>query len=318
MSLRIVGAAVATPAGGPMSLLKRIETALERQFFLTRTASAPPRLMDAMRHAVFPGGARIRPQLCMAVAKACGEDDPELTDAAALAIELLHCASLVHDDMPCFDDADMRRGQVTVHKQFGEPLALLTGDALIVMAYQVLARSGRQHPLRTVQLLSVISDGVGAPDGIVAGQAWECETRVELSQYQRAKTGALFVAATCGGALAAGVDPAPWRKLGDTLGEAYQVADDIRDVMMQADQLGKPAGQDAHHGRPSAAADLGLVGALQYFNGLMQTAADSVPMCESREAMRKLVLMESERLVPPSACEQISRQSQASSSRVSA
>ena len=301
-----------------MSLLKRIETALERQFFLTRTASAPPRLMDAMRHAVFPGGARIRPQLCMAVAKACGEDDPELTDAAALAIELLHCASLVHDDMPCFDDADMRRGQVTVHKQFGEPLALLTGDALIVMAYQVLARSGRQHPLRTVQLLSVISDGVGAPDGIVAGQAWECETRVELSQYQRAKTGALFVAATCGGALAAGVDPAPWRKLGDTLGEAYQVADDIRDVMMQADQLGKPAGQDAHHGRPSAAADLGLVGALDYFNGLMQTAADSVPACESREAMRKLVLMESERLVPPSACEQISRQSQASGSRVSA
>ena len=151
-----------------MSLLKRIETALERQFYLTRTASAPPRLMDAMRHAVFPGGARIRPQLCMAVAKACGEDDPELTDAAALAIELLHCASLVHDDMPCFDDADMRRGQVTVHKQFGEPLALLTGDALIVMAYQVLARSGRQHPLRTVQLLSVISDGVGAPIATVA------------------------------------------------------------------------------------------------------------------------------------------------------
>jgi geranylgeranyl diphosphate synthase type II len=274
--------------------------------------------MDAMRHAVFPGGARIRPQLCLAVAKACGEDDHELSDAAAAAIELLHCASLVHDDMPCFDDADMRRGQVTVHKQFGEPLALLTGDALIVMAYQVLARSGRQHPLRTVQLLSVISDGVGAPDGIVAGQAWECETRVELSQYQRAKTGALFVAATCAGALAAGVDPQPWYKLGSTLGEAYQVADDIRDVMMQADQLGKPAGQDAHHGRPSAAADLGLLGALQYFNGLMQTAADSVPMCESREAMRKLVLMESERLVPPSACEQISRQSQASGSRVSA
>ena len=153
----------------------------------------------------------------------------------------------------------------------------------------------------------------------MAGQAWECETRVELSQYQRAKTGALFVAATCGGALAAGVDPAPWRKLGDTLGEAYQVADDIRDVMMQADQLGKPAGQDAHHGRPSAAADLGLVGALDYFNGLMQTAADSVPLCESREAMRKLVLMESERLVPPSACEQISRQYPTSAtSRVSA
>ena len=302
-----------------MSLINRIEAALEQHFSLAVTASAPPRLIQAMRHAVFPGGARIRPQLCLAVAKACGEDDPELTDAAAAAIELLHCASLVHDDMPCFDDADVRRGQVTVHKQFGEPLALLTGDALIVMAYQMLARSGRQHPMRTVQLLSVISDGVGAPNGIVAGQAWECESRVELSQYQRAKTGALFVAATCAGALAAGVDPEPWHTLGDTLGEAYQVADDIRDVMMQADQLGKPAGQDAHPGIPSAAADLGLVGALDYFNRLMQTAADSVPACESREAMRKLVLSESERLVPPSACEIIARQVKAPVSvRVSA
>ena len=301
-----------------MSLLKRIEAALEQHFSINRTSTAPPRLMDAMRHAVFPGGARIRPQLCMAVAKACGEDDHELTDAAAIAIELLHCASLVHDDMPCFDNADMRRGRVTVHKQFGEPLALLTGDALIVMAYQVLARSGRQHPMRTVQLLGMISDGVGAPDGIVAGQAWECETRVDLSRYQRAKTGALFVAATCGGALAAGVDPAPWRELGDTLGEAYQVADDIRDVMMQADQLGKPAGQDAQHGRPSAAADLGLVGALDYFNRLMQTAVDSVPACESRAAMRQLVLSESERLVPPAACEMISRQHAGAPTRVSA
>ena len=246
-----------------------------------------------MRHAVFPGGARIRPQLCLAVAKACGEDDAALSDAAAAAIELLHCASLVHDDMPCFDDADTRRGQATVHKAYGEPLALLTGDALIILAYQILAQSGRQHPMRAVQLMSAISDGVGAPDGIVAGQAWECESRVELTQYQRAKTGALFVAATCAGALAAGVDPAPWRPLGETLGEAYQVADDIRDVMMQAEQLGKPSGQDAHHGRPSAAADLGLVGALDYFNRLMQTAVDSVPECESRAAMRQLVRMES-------------------------
>ena len=291
-----------------MSLTNRIEAALESGFARAEGRSAPPRLMAAMRHAVFPGGARIRPQLCLAVAKACGEDDAALSDAAAAAIELLHCASLVHDDMPCFDDADTRRGQATVHKAYGEPLALLTGDALIILAYQILAQSGRQHPMRMVQLMSAISDGVGAPDGIVAGQAWECESRVELTQYQRAKTGALFVAATCAGALAAGVDPAPWRPLGETLGEAYQVADDIRDVMMQAEQLGKPSGQDAHHGRPSAAADLGLVGALDYFNRLMQTAVDSVPECESRAAMRQLVRMESSRLVPPAACAQIAQQ----------
>ena len=109
------------------------------------------------------------------------------------------------------------------------------------------------HEYFTEAIVVNISDGVGAPDGIVAGQAWECETKVALSQYQRAKTGALFVAATCAGALAAGVDPAPWRALGEALGEAYQVADDIRDVMGQAETLGKPVGQDAQHGRPSAA-----------------------------------------------------------------
>ena len=291
-----------------MSMPNRIEAALDLHFSHIQAMSAPPRLMAAMRHAVFPGGARIRPQLCLAVAKACGDDAPALSDAAAVSIELMHCASLVHDDMPCFDDADMRRGQITVHKQYGEPLALLTGDGLIVMAYQVLARAGRSHPLRLVDLICTVSDGVGAPDGIVAGQAWECETKVALSQYQRAKTGALFVAATCAGAQAAGVDPGPWRALGEALGEAYQVADDIRDVMGQADSLGKPVGQDAQHGRPSAAADLGLAGALAYFQKLMDAAVDAVPACNHRAAMQQLVRMESERLVPQAAYEHIKRQ----------
>ena len=306
MSLGWSNAMVTTSTlGAPMSMPERIEAALELHFSHIQSLSAPPRLMSAMRHAVFPGGARIRPQLCLAVAKACGDDAPALSDAAAVAIELMHCASLVHDDMPCFDDADTRRGQITVHKQYGEPLALLTGDGLIVMAYQVLARAGRVHPTRLVELICTISDGVGAPDGIVAGQAWECETKVALSQYQRAKTGALFVAATCAGAQAAGVNPAPWRSLGEALGEAYQVADDIRDVMGHADTLGKPVGQDAQHGRPSAAADLGLAGALAYFQKLMNAAVHSVPACANRQAMQQLVRMESERLVPQSAYEQI-------------
>jgi geranylgeranyl diphosphate synthase type II len=290
-----------------MTMMTRIEQALERPFALAQSATAPPRLMAAMRHAVFPGGARIRPQLCLAVARACGEDAPELTNAAAVGIELLHCASLVHDDMPCFDDADTRRGLATVHKLFGEPLALLAGDALIVMAYQTLARAGTQRPERLAPMLMTLCDGTGAPDGIVAGQAWECEPRVQLGRYQRAKTGALFVASTCAGAQAAGADPQPWRALGEALGEAYQVADDIRDVM-GADQLGKPVGQDAAHGRPSTAAELGLLGAVDYFRRLMQSAVDSVPACPSRSAMQQLVLYESERLLPQSACEQIAQQ----------
>ncbi|WP_341905008.1 polyprenyl synthetase family protein [Polaromonas sp. YR568] len=297
-----------------MSMMTRIEQALSQPFMVADSATAPPRLMAAMRHAVFPGGARIRPQLCIAVAKACGEDAPDLTNAAAASIELLHCASLVHDDMPCFDDADTRRGQTTVHKQFGEPLALLTGDALIVLAYQTLARAGARHPHRLARLLMTVCEGTGTPDGIVAGQAWECEPRVQLGRYQRAKTGALFVASTCAGAQAAGTDPEPWRRLGDALGEAYQVADDIRDVM-GADQLGKPVGQDAQHGRPSTAADLGLLGAVDYFRKLIQSAVQSVPACASREAMQQLVLHESERLLPQSACDQIAVQHAASQRR---
>jgi geranylgeranyl diphosphate synthase, type II len=286
-------------------MLNRIEQALAREFAQLDSPHTPPRLQAAMRHAVFPGGARIRPQLCLAVAGACGEDDPRMAEAAAVAIELLHCASLVHDDMPCFDDAEARRGQPAVHKAYGEPLALLAGDGLIVMAFEVLGRAGRAHPERLGALIGAVGRGVGAQEGIVGGQAWECEPKVELSRYQRAKTGALFVASTCGGAIAAGAPAAPWQRLGDCLGEAYQVADDIRDVMGDAEQLGKPVGQDAQHGRPSAAAELGLVGALHYFRQLMQQAVDAVPECASRTAMRKLVLRESERLVPQVACDRV-------------
>jgi geranylgeranyl diphosphate synthase type II len=204
--------------------------------------------------------------------------------------------------MPAFDNADMRRGRPSVHKAYGEALALLTGDALIVMSYQVLLNAGKAYPDRLIALMQTLSDGVGVPDGIVAGQAWECETRADLGQYQRAKTGALFVAATCAGAQSAGADPLPWRALGECLGEAYQVADDIRDVVGQAEELGKPTGQDAQHGRPSVALELGLGGAIAYFENLIDRAVDSVPQVASADALRKIVRLESERLVPSSIC----------------
>lgn len=281
-----------------MGMPQRIEQALERHFETIQSPSAPSRLMAAMRQAVFPGGARVRPQLCIAVAQACGDDSPALSDAAAVAIELLHCASLVHDDMPCFDNADLRRGQATVHKTHGQALALLAGDGLIVMAYQALGLAAGTRPERLSALLLTISEGTGVPDGIVAGQAWECEPRVDLGRYQRAKTGALFVASTCAGAQAAGADPSDWRALGDCLGEAYQVADDIQDVMGHTLQLGKPTGQDAQHGRPSAAAELGLGGAVGYFHRLMQNAIDSIPSCLHQAELQALVRAQSQRLIP--------------------
>lgn len=281
-----------------MSVLRRIEQALGAAVDGTGRDGCPPKLCAALRYAVFPGGARVRPRLALAVSIACGDDDPATTDAAAVAIELLHCASLVHDDLPCFDDADTRRGKPSVHCFFGERIAVLAGDALIVLAFQALADGAVARPRRLAALMRTIGGAVGAPRGIVAGQAWECEPRVSLCEYQRAKTGSLFVAATAAGAEAAGADPAPWRLLGERLGEAYQVADDIRDVAAEPQQLGKPTGRDATLGRPNAAAEFGLGGAIRHFDGLIAQAIDAVPACPGAAYFRALLRAEAERLVP--------------------
>jgi geranylgeranyl diphosphate synthase type II len=253
------------------------------------------------------GGARIRPRLCLSVALACGDDDPALTDAAAAAIELLHCASLVHDDLPCFDDATTRRGLPSVHSAYGERLAVLAGDALIVLAFQILAAAPARHPARLAGLIGLLAAAVGQPHGIVAGQAWECEPQVSLRDYQRAKTGALFAAAAMAGAESAGGRSGPWRALGEWLGEAYQVADDIRDVAADPVLLGKPTGRDLALGRPSVAAAQGLLGAVAHFQQLVAHAAEAVPDCRGAQRLRALVRAESERLVPAAWCDRLAR-----------
>jgi geranylgeranyl diphosphate synthase type II len=166
-----------------------------------------------------------------------------------------------------------------------------------------LLQAGAQRPDRLIQLMDNMSAGVGLPHGIVAGQAWECETSADLGQYQRAKTGALFVSATCAGALSCGHEPEPWAPLGNFLGEAYQVADDIRDVIADAASLGKPVGQDALHARPSSAQALGLDGAIDHFDRLIEQAVTSIPACSCRDMLRQLVQLEAERLVPKALCE---------------
>ena len=301
-----------------MKAITRIEHSLAAAVAASEDASCPPKLAGAIRHAVFPGGARIRPQLCLAVALACGMDDADLADAAAVSIEFLHCASLVHDDLPCFDDAPVRRGRASVHWAYGQPLAVLAGDALIVLAFQTLARAAGTSPARLPGLINIIANGVGMPSGIVAGQGWESESRVALQDYQRAKTGALFVAATMGGAQAAGADPTPWRGLGDWLGEAYQVADDIRDVAADPQLLGKPVGQDALLGRPTAAVELGLCGAIHHFNQLIANASASIPECAGAESLRALVRMESERLVPLAMSQALLREAAAATAATTA
>jgi geranylgeranyl diphosphate synthase type II len=281
-----------------MDPLSRIEQALHAAVGQAEAADCPPLLASAMHASVFPRGARIRPRLCLAVAAACGEDAPALTDAAAAAIELLHCASLVHDDLPCFDDADTRRGRPTVHKTFGPPLAVLAGDALIVLAFQILGEAAIVSPLRLARLVNIVGRSVGVPRGIVAGQAWESEADVDLAEYQRQKTGALFAAATLAGAAAAGAESEAWRAVGQWLGEAYQVADDIRDATCSAAMLGKPVGQDAAHGRPNAVLKLGLSGAIDWLEDLAARAVDAVPACPGQSPLRSHILSETRRLLP--------------------
>ncbi len=281
--------------------LERIELCLADAVSRAGGAGAPPLVAAAIRHAVFPGGARIRPRLCLAVAAACGEPEPAVSEAAAAAIELLHCASLVHDDMPCFDDAPLRRGRPSVHCQFGEPVALLAGDGLIVLGFETLARGTAQAPHLLAPLLLILAGGTGMPAGIVGGQGWECEQRIDLATYQRAKTGALFAAATMAGAASAGAPSEPWRLFGERLGEAYQVADDIGDTLSTSAELGKPAGRDGVLGRPNAALQLGVPGALHRLEALVGGAIAVMPPCPNAAALRRLMLIEVQRLLPKEA-----------------
>ncbi len=281
-----------------MPLTARIDSAIVAALSPATAGPAPRKLAAALPYAVTPGGARIRPTILLSVAMACGDRNPALADAAAASLELIHCASLVHDDMPCFDDADLRRGKPAVHRAFSEPLAVLTGDSLIILAFETLARAGRHAPKEALDLVLALSRRSGTPYGICAGQGWESEAEVDLSAYHLAKTGALFIAATEMGAIAAGEDPAPWVELGARIGEAFQVADDLRDALMDEESLGKPAGQDDLHGRPNAVAELGVEGAIARLQDSLAGAIASIPSCPGEAQLAHLVRRTADKLVP--------------------
>ncbi len=281
-----------------MPVSSRIDSALEAAIIGAQQKPSPAKLASALHYAVTPGGARIRPTILLSVAMACGDMNPKLADAAAAALEMIHCASLVHDDMPCFDDAAIRRGKPSVHRAYSEELALLTGDSLIILAFETIARAGREAPQEALELVLALSRRSGMPLGICAGQGWESEEKVDLSAYHIAKTGALFIAATEMGAIAGGHDPEPWIELGARIGEAFQVADDLRDALMDSETLGKPVGQDDLHGRPNAVTELGVEGATMRLRDILAGAISSIPSCPGEAALAHLVQRTADRIIP--------------------
>lgn len=276
----------------------RIEAAIHRHICSANVAGpSPTALHRAIDYSVFPGGARIRPVILTSVALACGDDQPAVTDAAAAALEFIHCASLVHDDLPCFDNAETRRGKPTVHREFSETTAVLAGDSLIVGAFSVLTSQSDVDARRVCSLVSHLANYTGFPNGICAGQAWEDEATIDLKSYHLSKTGALFIAATQMGAIAAGHDPVPWQELGARIGQAFQIADDLMDVVGTDKDIGKPSGQDEKNNRPSAVSEYGVEGAKRLLNDILGGAISSIPSCPGEAELAKMVQLQSSRLM---------------------
>lgn len=279
----------------------RIEQALQSALAPLIASDCPPRLGQALRHAVFPGGARIRPRLVFAVADACGGGCDTTIERAAAAVEFLHCASLAQDDLGCFDDAAIRRGRPALHVAFDERLAILASDALIVAAFALVAEAPAAAAETRLQLISQLSLRLGSRGGITAGQAWECEPEADLDAYHRAKTGALFAAAAEVGALAAGHTAGhvrDWAAVGEHIGAAYQVADDLRDVLGKAEHLGKPTAVDAVLGRPNAVHRLGMRGASERLVQMIEQVVESIPPCLHRDRLIETVRHEAVRFLP--------------------
>ena len=247
-------------------------------------ADAPADLGLAMRYAVLGGGKRLRPLLALATSEAVG-GAPEAAMRAACAVELIHAYSLVHDDMPCMDNDVLRRGKPTVHVQFGEAQALLAGDALQALAFELLVpEDGSVAPAMAARLCRQLACAAGAA-GMAGGQAidlasvGEALDRAGLETMHRCKTGALLQASVMMGAA---TGPASAQALaalttyGDALGLAFQVVDDILDVTADSAVLGKTAGKDAAADKPTYVSLMGLEAAQACADGLLAQAHEAL------------------------------------------
>jgi farnesyl diphosphate synthase/geranylgeranyl diphosphate synthase type II len=263
--------------------LRELATGCER--------AGPPRLAEAIGYALLGGGKRLRPALVLAAAEAVGGDasNASLAMRFAVALEAIHTYSLVHDDLPCMDDDDLRRGRPTVHRAFDEATAVLVGDALQSLAFRHLLQGGEP---RAAELALLLAEGATR---MVEGQAIDvaAEHRAlgeeAVLDLMARKTGALLMTAILGGARAGGGPAEPFRDVGAKLGVAFQIADDVLDLTSDAATLGKRAGKDAAAGKATIPALVGVEEARRRADALSTAALDALaPFGPAAEPLRAL------------------------------
>jgi len=252
----------------------------------------PQSLHETMRYAALDGGKRLRPLLVLAASE-LGEAVPDAVEAAMAAIELIHVYSLVHDDMPAMDNDSLRRGRPTCHIRYGEAAALLAGDALQTLAFDLLSRPTALPPQRQLHMLSTLARASGSL-GMAGGQAIDLAnvgrsiTQSELEQMHSLKTGALIrAAATLGGLSCSDLTDNDLQRLdryAARLGLAFQVIDDVLDCEADTDTLGKTAGKDADNDKPTYVKLMGLSAARQYAETLVAEALETLEPFGSRAA----------------------------------
>lgn len=257
----------------------RVERELER--VLPPEEEPPHSIHNAMRYSVQAGGKRLRPILCLEAGRLFGVDDEVLLSAAA-ALELVHTYSLVHDDLPAMDNDDLRRGKPTSHRVFGEALAILAGDGLLTLAFEILSQAGPIPVELQLQLIHELAYALGT-HGLIGGQvadlaAAEQAVKEDTLQYiHRTKTGALICASVRTGALIAGApedDLARVTQYGEAVGLAFQIADDLLDVVGTERQLGKAVGKDTEHHKATYPAFYGVEESRRIANRLVREACE--------------------------------------------
>jgi geranylgeranyl diphosphate synthase type II len=276
---------------------QRLQVDEELEKILPAAEERPPVIHRAMRYSVFAGGKRLRPILCLESGRLFGGEERNLRRLAS-AIELIHTYSLIHDDLPALDNDDLRRGKPTSHRVFGEATAILTGDALLTLAFQTMASPGPPREDLKLHVIRAIAEAIGTRGGMVGGQVVDLETTgkkadgTTLEYIHSAKTGALIRVAVRSGALYADASESELTRVtayGEKVGLAFQIADDVLDVVSSKEALGKAAGKDSGQQKPTYPALYGVEKSRQIASRLAQEASETLDAFGSRAEKLKAI-----------------------------